>query len=70
MKNHLDMGDVVIKLSMDDNGKGFDTDSLQKESNLGMKLIKERVEMVGGTLEIDSSPGKGARITLSIPVQP
>lgn len=67
VKIQLDMGDAVIRLSMDDNGKGFDTDSLQKESNLGIKLIKERAEMMGGNFEIDSAPGKGARVALSIP---
>jgi signal transduction histidine kinase len=62
------MGDTMVKLAMDDNGKGFDTDALGKEANLGLKLIKERTEMLGGTYEINSSPGKGARVTLSIPV--
>jgi signal transduction histidine kinase len=33
-----------------------------------LKLIKERTEMLGGVFEINSSPGKGARVTLSIPV--
>jgi len=63
----MDMGDDLVKLSLDDNGKGFDTDDLGKEANLGLKLIKERTEMLGGTFEINSSPGKGARFTLSIP---
>ncbi len=64
----MDMGDTMVKLSVDDNGKGFDTDALGKEANLGLKLIKERTEMLGGSFEINSSPGKGARVTLSIPV--
>jgi two-component system sensor histidine kinase DegS len=68
VKIQLDMGDALVKLSMDDNGKGFDTDALGKEANLGLKLIKERTEMLGGVFEINSSPGKGARVTLSIPV--
>jgi two-component system sensor histidine kinase DegS len=68
IKIQLDMGDTMVKLAMDDNGKGFDTDALGKEANLGLKLIKERTEMLGGTYEINSSPGKGARVTLSIPV--
>jgi NarL family two-component system sensor histidine kinase YdfH len=53
---------------MDDNGKGFDTDALGKEANLSLKLIKERTEMLGGKFEMNSSPGKGARVTLSIPI--
>jgi two-component system, NarL family, sensor histidine kinase DegS len=68
VKIQLDMGDTLVKLFMDDNGKGFDTDALGKEENLGLKLIKERTEMLGGTFELNSSPGKGARVTLSIPV--
>jgi two-component system sensor histidine kinase DegS len=67
VKIQMDLGDTVIRLSMDDNGKGFDTGSLEQESNLGLKLIKERTEMVGGSFEVDSAPGKGARITLTIP---
>jgi two-component system, NarL family, sensor histidine kinase DegS len=67
IKIQLDMGESVIKLSMDDNGKGFDTDTLGKEPNLGLKLIRDRSEMLGGSLAIDSSPGKGARVVLTIP---
>jgi two-component system sensor histidine kinase DegS len=67
IKIQLDLGDAVIRLSMDDNGKGFDTGSLEKEPNLGLKLIKDRSEMLGGKFEIDSSPGKGARVILTIP---
>jgi len=68
VKVQLDMGDTFIKLAMDDNGKGFDTDALGKEVNLGLNLIKERTETLGGSFDINSSPGKGARVTLSIPV--
>jgi two-component system sensor histidine kinase DegS len=68
VKIQLDMGDTMVKLSLDDNGKGFDTDALGKDENLGLKLIKERSEMLGGMFEINSSPGKGARVTLSIPI--
>ncbi len=68
VKIQLDMGSTLVKFSMDDNGKGFDTEALGKEANLGLKLIKERAEMLGGSFEINSSPGKGARVNLSIPV--
>jgi two-component system, NarL family, sensor histidine kinase DegS len=68
VKIQVDMGDSAIRLSQDDNGNGFDTDSLEKQSNLGLKLIKERVEMLGGKFDIDTAPGKGARVTLTIPI--
>lgn len=69
VKIQIDLGDALIKLSVDDNGKGFDTDALDKEGNLGLKLIKERVEMLGGSFTLDSAPGMGSRLSLSIPVQ-
>jgi two-component system sensor histidine kinase DegS len=68
IKIQLDIADTLVKLSMEDNGKGFDTDALGKEANLSLKLIKERTEMLGGKFEMNSSPGKGARVTLSIPI--
>ncbi len=69
VKIQMDMADALVKLSVEDNGKGMDTDQFAKEPNLGLKLIKERTEMLGGKFELDSVPGKGSRITLSIPIQ-
>ena len=62
------VGETAIRLSLDDNGNCFDTDSLEKESNLSLKLIKDRAEMMGGKFDVDTAPGKGARVTLTIPV--
>lgn len=69
VKIQVDMGDSVVKLSVDDNGKGFDPESIGKEGSLGLKLIRERVELLGGAFEVDSAPGKGTRITLSVPAR-
>ena len=69
IKIQLDLGDKLIKLSVDENGKGFESDVLEMEGNLGLKLIKERVEMLAGTFSLDSSPGMGSRLSFSIPVQ-
>ena len=66
----IDMGDSVIKVTVDDNGKGFSTDALAQGKSLGINLIRDRVEILGGTVDIDSMSGKGSRITLSIPVKP
>ena len=54
---------------MDDNGKGFDPEILKQSSNLGLKLIRERAEMLGGSFEIDSVTGSGARISFSVPAR-
>ena len=68
IKIQADMGDSLIKLTVEDNGKGFDPDVINERSSLGLKLIKERVELLGGSLDIDSSLGKGSRIFLTVPV--
>ena len=68
MKINIDLSDELIRVQVDDNGKGFDTDAVQESKSLGLKLIRERVEMMGGTFEIDSAVGKGSRIIFSLPV--
>ncbi len=65
----LDMGSETIRVSVDDNGKGFDPESVLSGKSLGLKLIRDRTEMLGGTFDIDSTTGKGARISFSIPVR-
>ena len=68
LKLNVDLTDVLIRVSVDDNGRGFDIESVQ-EQNLGLKLIRERAEMLGGTFEIDSAAGKGTRVMFSLPVR-
>ena len=67
VKVYIDVGDSIIKVSVDDNGKGFDVDAVNESSSLGLKLIHDRVEMLGGSFDIDSSAGKGTRISFSVP---
>lgn len=69
LKINLDLADDLIRIQVDDNGKGFDPDSVQEGKSLGLKLIRERVEMLGGSFEIDSAVGKGTRIIFSLPLQ-
>jgi len=65
----LDLGEDRIRVSVDDNGKGFDPDSVQQSNSLGLKLIRERAEMLGGSFEVDSAVGKGARILFAVPAR-
>ena len=67
IKMHIDMGNEYVRVSVDDNGKGFDPVVILSGNSLGLKLIKERTEMLGGSFEMDSSVGKGARIVFSVP---
>ena len=67
LKVNLDMGSDLVRISVDDNGKGFDPEVVHGATSLGLKLIRERAEMLGGIFEIDSAVGKGARIVFSVP---
>jgi len=67
VKVQLNIDDDEVRITVADNGKGFDADFITSPKGLGISLIKERVEMLGGTADIDSTPGHGARISLQIP---
>ena len=69
VKVYVDVGDNLIKVSVDDNGKGFDADLLNEGSSLGLKLIRDRVEILGGSFDIDSSAGKGTKVVFSVPAE-
>lgn len=61
------MDENITKVSVIDNGKGFDPSTLDKKGGVGLTLIRERVELLGGNLEVDSDIGKGSRITFQVP---
>jgi len=65
VESRLRMLNDQIILSIADNGKGFDT-SLTSKKTLGLLGMKERASMLGGKLEITSSPGKGTTVVISV----
>lgn len=55
----------TIRISIEDQGQGFDPAGNQaKNSSFGLQIMRERVESVGGRLEVDTAPGQGTRIVL------
>ena len=59
--------DSWIRVSVSDTGKGFDPIKLDQSDGLGLKLIKERVELLGGNMDIESAIGQGTKITFKVP---
>ncbi|MDH4138182.1 MAG: GAF domain-containing protein, partial [Anaerolineae bacterium] len=61
--------DGRIKVTIQDNGRGFDLDSNQQAEwrGLGLRFMRERAERVGGSLRIESQPGQGTRVVVSLP---
>ena len=62
-----------VVVTVEDNGVGFDASKLGlpsgKEGGFGLFNIRERLEYIGGRLEIESRPGKGTRIVMTVPVK-
>lgn len=53
-----------------DNGQGFDTSQQQGETHVGTKIMRERASRIGATVQIDSVPGLGTSVTLTLPPHP
>jgi nitrate/nitrite-specific signal transduction histidine kinase len=62
--------DDTIKVTIQDNGRGFDLDSEQRSSRggFGLRFMRERAERVGGSLRIESQPGQGTRLIVTLPL--
>ncbi|MFM8321786.1 MAG: MASE1 domain-containing protein [Chloroflexota bacterium] len=56
-----------LVMTIEDNGVGFDPNLTANETRLGLFGMRERVEMLGGRLRIESSPGKGTTISVEVP---
>ncbi|MBM3776062.1 MAG: sensor histidine kinase [Acidobacteria bacterium] len=63
--------DRSVMLSIRDNGAGFDaTPALRKRRPDGITGMRERVEKLGGRLEIQSRLRRGTRVTVGLPLDP
>jgi signal transduction histidine kinase len=60
----LDCDQNGIVLRVRDNGRGFDPSTIPA-GHLGLSIMAERIEKIGGTLLIDSQPGDGTQIVVS-----
>ena len=64
----LSSADKSVKLSIQDNGVGFSPETARgKPLSFGLTGMQERAALLGGTLVLRSSPGKGATVVLELP---
>lgn len=63
-----EMTETALKITVRDNGRGFDPTSRPgpDEGHFGLLGIQERLDRLGGTLDINSTPGHGAEFTISV----
>lgn len=55
-------------LEVTDDGKGFDIDSIETRGGLGLQNIRKRARLYGGRASVDTAPGKGTKVSLTIPI--
>ena len=55
-----------VSLIVEDDGQGFDVEEALARGRLGLLGMRERAEMLGGKLEIESKPGAGARVSVQM----
>ena len=56
----------ILSVTVEDDGKGFDTAVLSQVRGIGWDNIKNRVEFLKGTLDVDSQPGKGTSVHIEL----
>ena len=59
--------DGMIRLRVDDNGRGIDRVSDPKRKSFGLLGMRERADMLGGQVTVNSSPGSGTSVLMAIP---
>jgi signal transduction histidine kinase len=64
----------TLLIEIEDDGKGFDPKSVVQPSETGRGLgllgMRERVEILGGKMSLDSAPGEGTHLAFEIPIPP
>ncbi len=69
----VEVADADIILRVEDNGNGFNVEQVLQEadpsSGIGLIGMKERVEMLGGCLELDSEITRGTRVAAHVPIK-
>lgn len=71
-ENHFQVrlqgGSSRIQLEVRDHGVGFDVANLRTKRGLGLISMRERIQLLNGTIHIDSKPDAGTRIYASVPL--
>ena len=74
---HSDCSRITVRLqvlpeamvcSVEDDGQGFQTHALHPADHNGLKSMEERASLLGGTLGVSSTPGRGTTIQVTVPL--
>lgn len=57
-----------LYITVEDDGKGFDPIEVAQKEGIGLSNIRNRVNLLQGTVEISSRPGEGTTFSIEIPL--
>ena len=60
---------ATVRLVIEDDGQGFDVTDALSERQLGLVGMRERANLVGGSMTVESSPGRGTTIGVNVPLR-
>lgn len=61
--------DGAVRLVIEDDGRGFKPGSVDDDRHFGIQLMRERVELAGGVLFVDSEQGRGTTVVARLPLE-
>lgn len=66
----VEVRENTLLMEVSDNGKGFDIEKLceQQDKHFGISVMKERIDLLNGNMDIETTPNKGTRINVAIPL--
>jgi signal transduction histidine kinase len=70
---HIRRAGPLLCCSIEDDGAGFDVCAIQsgaRKKGLGLIGMQERMNAIGGTLSIESAPGRGTKVLIRVPGRP
>lgn len=58
----------VYRFRVRDDGRGFRADEVPSDLHVGLRIMRERAQRIGGSVELQSAPGRGTEVVLTLPV--
>lgn len=65
----LSKNENQLSITIEDDGKGFDISGIKNKDGIGLHSMQNRIELLGGKMDIDSSLGNGTSINIELPIK-
>lgn len=65
----LESDDAILRLTIEDDGRGFDPDADMPQGHFGIIGMRERAHAIGASLVVESDPGHGTIVSVALPLR-